>query len=261
MLEVLGVALNWLVAGLLFPMTLLPFAHAFGGASPVRGSIIWLATTAGICICTLVFAHFAVDLSAPAFSNVHFLYFGVLVGLTALVNVLGGPGRIIEMTAPAVTAIVTVAGKATSLFVIAMALIQFGVVILRYVFGVNSIFMQESVTYLHGAVFLLAAGYTLLADDHVRVDIFYRAASPRHKAAVDFVGTYLFLFPFCFTLLWAGGDYVANAWAVREGSTEQSGIQGIFLLKSLIPAFGLLLTLAGFVKAADAARALDMKAI
>ncbi|PQA86579.1 C4-dicarboxylate ABC transporter permease [Marinicaulis flavus] len=136
---------------------------------------------------------------------------------------------------------------------LAMALIQFGVVVLRYVFGLNYIFMQESITYMHGAVFLLAGGYALLTDDHVRVDIFYREAPPRRKALVDLAGTYLLLFPVCILLLWTASPYVARSWAVGEGSNESSGIQALFILKSFIPAFAVLMMMAGFVNASRAA--------
>ena len=134
----------------------------------------------------------------------------------------------------------------------AMAFVQFAVVVLRYVFGINYIFMQESITYMHGAVFLIAAGYALTTDDHVRVDIFYREAPAKRKALIDFLGTYLFLFPICVVLLWTASPYVASSWAVREGSAETSGIQGVFLLKSLIPTFAVLLAMAGFNIAARA---------
>ena len=72
-------------------------------------------------------------------------------------------------------------GRAVMWLLLVMALVQFAVVVLRYVFGVNFIFMQESITYMHGAVFLLAGGYALLTDDHVRVDIFYGSASPKRS--------------------------------------------------------------------------------
>ena len=133
-----------------------------------------------------------------------------------------------------------------------MALVQFAVVVLRYVFGINYIFMQESITYMHGAVFLLAGGYALLTNDHVRVDIFYREAPEKQKALVDFLGTYLLLFPVCLLLLWTASPYVANSWAVGEGSNESSGIQAVFIMKSFIPAFAVLLAMAGFNIAARA---------
>jgi hypothetical protein len=114
----------------------------------------------------------------------------------------GGEGLLANLS-PLVERFVRAAGRITIVLILAMAAIQFSAVILRYVFGINFIAMQESVTYLHGAVFLLAGGYALLADDHVRVDIFYRDASPRKKALVDLAGFYLLLLPFCFVALWA----------------------------------------------------------
>ncbi|HXI86208.1 MAG TPA: hypothetical protein VNH64_02020, partial [Parvularculaceae bacterium] len=96
----------------------------------------------------------------------------------------------------------------------------------------------------------------LLTDDHVRVDIFYRGASLRKKALIDFGGCYLFLFPVCLLILWAGSPYVGQSWSVHEGSTEQSGIQAVFLLKSLIPIFAMLVAMAGFSLAARAGETL-----
>ena len=72
-------------------------------------------------------------------------------------------------------------GKALAWLVMAMMLIQFLIVVLRYLFNFNSIPMQESVMYMHATLFLLAAGYTLKHDGHVRVDIFYRTFSPRSR--------------------------------------------------------------------------------
>ena len=139
---------------------------------------------------------------------------------------------------------------------LAMALVQFVIVILRYIFGVSLISMQESMIYMHGALFLLGAGYTLLNDDQVRVDIFYRESPPQRKALVDLAGTYLFLAPVCTLAIWMAGPYVAASWAVREGSNEASGVQAIFLLKSLIPIFAILLLVQGTAIAARAARTL-----
>ncbi|MEQ1931305.1 MAG: TRAP transporter small permease subunit, partial [Parvularculaceae bacterium] len=179
-----------------------------------------------------------------------------VAALATIVALLGGPHKCTARLAAVFEGVSRRAGRIVMWLVFAMALVQFGIVILRYVFGVNSIFMQESITYMHGAVFLLAAGYALLTDDHVRVDIFYRAASPKRKALVNLVGTYLFLFPVALAALWTGSEYVGHSWAVREGSAEQSGIQGVFLLKSLIPLFALLVAMAGFACAARAGETL-----
>jgi len=69
-------------------------------------------------------------------------------------------------------------------------------------------------------------------------------------------GAYLFLFPVCTLAIWMGGPYVAASWAVQEGSNEASGLQAVFLLKSLIPAFAVLMILQGAAAAARAAETL-----
>ena len=128
-------------------------------------------------------------------------------------------------------------------FVLAMALIQFGIVIGRYVFGVNSIAVQESVLYLHAALFMLGAGYTLLVDKHVRVDIFYAKASPGKRRAIDIAGHLLLLLPAMAALAWWSWASVRNSWKILEGPISVGGIEAVFLLKSLIPAFCALVAL------------------
>ncbi|MBB4267016.1 TRAP transporter small permease subunit [Roseospira visakhapatnamensis] len=136
-------------------------------------------------------------------------------------------------------------GQATAWLALFMVLVQFLVVVLRYVFGLGFIWMQESIVYMHGLLFMVGAGYTLLQDGHVRVDVFYRDASRRRQALVNLAGSVLFLIPFCTLILWVSIDYVGNAWRVLEGSKETSGIQGVFLLKSVILVFGALVLLQG----------------
>jgi TRAP-type mannitol/chloroaromatic compound transport system permease small subunit len=135
-----------------------------------------------------------------------------------------------------------------------MVLIEFAVVLMRYVFGVGSVRMQESIVYMHAIVFMVAAGYTLRHDGHVRCDVFYAAATPRRKALVDLIGVLIFLLPTCAVIAWAAWPYVAAAWAVREGSPEGSlGIAGVYLLKSVILVFAALVALQGLALAARAA--------
>lgn len=130
-----------------------------------------------------------------------------------------------------------------------MVAIQFAVVVLRYIFGVSSLMLQESLTYMFSILFMLGAGHTLLNDGHVRVDIFYRTAKTSTKAVVDLIGSMFFLIPCCVLILILSPPYVAASWAVLEGSKETSGIPGIFLLKSLIPVFAVLLLLQGIASA------------
>lgn len=141
-------------------------------------------------------------------------------------------------------------GRLVAWFALAMVLIQFVFVVMSFVFGVGSLVMQESVIYLHGGMFMLGAGYTLLHDGHVRVDIFYRGASARARARVDLIGTLVFLLPTCVLIFIYSLPYVLQSWTIREGSMETSGIQGVFLLKSVVLVFCVLVALQGVSLAA-----------
>ena len=256
MIASLGNLLVWVMSLLLVPIMALPLAVLLGRADRTLTTAAWFLISVFTVGAGFTFSHFAVDLPAFDYSPRLLLW---LAGVTLFIGGFGvatGPDRLRDQLTSLFTAIAEHTGRAAMWLVIVMALVQFTVVILRYVFGLNFIAMQESITYMHGAVFLLAAGYAFLTDDHVRVDIFYREAPPRRKALVNLAGVYLFLFPFCLLILWTSAPYAAQAWSVREGSTEQSGIQGVFLLKSLIPLFAALLTMAGFVVAAEAAKTL-----
>lgn len=136
-------------------------------------------------------------------------------------------------------------GRGVAWLSLTMVLVQFIVVVLRYVFGVGSIFLQESIVYMHGFNFLLGAGYTLLHDGHVRVDIFYREAPVKRKALTDLIGVCLFLLPVCIMIFWVSFPYVADSWANLEGSQETSGIPAVFLLKTSILLFCAVLILQG----------------
>ena len=140
-------------------------------------------------------------------------------------------------------------GNAAAWLALALVLVTFAVVVLRYLFQLGSIAMQESILYLHASLFLLGAAYTLKRDGHVRVDIFYRGFTPRGKALVDLLGSLLLLLPVCSFLLWVSWDYVASAWALREGSPEAGGLPFVYLLKTLIPLAAALLILQGVSQA------------
>jgi len=148
----------------------------------------------------------------------------------------------------------TVIGRAVSWLALLMALVQFVVVILRYVFSIGFIPMQELIWYLHGIVFMVGAGYTLLNDGHVRVDVFYREAKPRTKALVDLFGSLFLLLPVCIATFVLSFSYVVNSWTVLEQSTEVSGLPLIFALKTVIWVFAILLGLQGIALMARALR-------
>jgi TRAP-type mannitol/chloroaromatic compound transport system permease small subunit len=150
-------------------------------------------------------------------------------------------------------------GRAASWCTLAIVLLGFAVVLLRYVFGFGSIWLQESIIYAHAALFLLAAAWTLKDGGHVRVDVFYAGASPRAKALVDLCGALFLLLPFAMALLVFSLPYVARSWAILERSRETSGLPLVFLLKTLIPLFALLLALQGIAQAIRALVTLRMQ--
>ena len=128
-------------------------------------------------------------------------------------------------------------GRGIAWLTLAMVIIGFIVVMLRYVFSIGFVWMQESYVWMHGITFMVAAGYTLLHDGHVRVDIFYRTASLRNKALVDLFGSLVLLLPML-VLVWVQAwPYVLDSWARLEESREAGGLPGLFLLKSILLVF------------------------
>jgi TRAP-type mannitol/chloroaromatic compound transport system permease small subunit len=139
-------------------------------------------------------------------------------------------------------------GKLAAYLCLLMAVVTGLVVILRYGFNLGSGALQESISYLHAAVFMLGAAVTLQRGAHVRVDIFYRSCSRRHRAWIDSVGAIVFLMPLCVFIAWVSWDYVAESWEIRESSADPGGLPAVFLLKSLIPIMAVTLLLQGFAE-------------
>jgi len=127
-------------------------------------------------------------------------------------------------------------GKTAAWLTLVMVIVTFVVVVMRYVFGVGLIWLQESIIWMHAFVFMMGAAYTLQQEEHVRVDIFYRNMSPKHKARVDLIGTVLFLLPLCLFLTWKASDFVAVSWKLEEASRESGGLPYplIPLLKTIL---------------------------
>ena len=147
-------------------------------------------------------------------------------------------------------------GRSVAWLCLFVVLVQFAVVVLRYLFGMGSIWLSESIVYGHATLLMLAAAWTLREGGHVRVDVFYADAGPRTRALVDLGGALLLLLPFMLVLLWFAWPYVARSWAIHETSRETSGIPAVFLLKTLIPLFAVTMALQGVSQAIRAANAL-----
>lgn len=159
---------------------------------------------------------------------------------------------LIKKTSHAIDLINIALGRCMSWLTFVMAIVVLGLVLSRNIFNVGSIAVQESVIYMHAAVFLLCLAYTAHANGHVRVDIFYRRFNRYQRAWIDITGHILLLTPFAIFLVIISWNYVlkswgwqpsSGAWGVREGSGNSGGLEATFLLKSLIPLTGILLLL------------------
>ena len=136
-------------------------------------------------------------------------------------------------------------GRTVAWLVIAMVVVTFFNVVIRYGFNFGLIAIQESVIYFHSFVFMLAIAYTYKHNEHVRVDIFYSKFSPKKKAWTDFLGTLFLLLPFCLYLIFTSFEYASASWKLLEGSREAGGLPLVFLLKTLVPLMPTLLLMQG----------------
>lgn len=144
-------------------------------------------------------------------------------------------------------------GRAAAWLALVVVLLQFALVVARYLFGLGSVWLTETVIYAHAALFMLAAAWTLQVGGHVRVDIFYADASAHTKALIDLVGALFLLLPFMVVLVWLSIPYAARSWSILEHSQEASGLPVVFVFKTLIPLFALLMALQGIAQAIRAA--------
>ena len=156
-----------------------------------------------------------------------------------------------------IDAVNTAIGDAARWFALGLVIVTATVVVQRYVFGIASTPLQESVIYMHALLFLLSSATTLLADGHVRVDIVYAKLSRRAKAWTDLLGVYLALIPMCWLILSVSGPYVTASWRILERSRESNGLAFVFLLKTAIPVFAVMMILQGASMAARAALAIS----
>ena len=141
-----------------------------------------------------------------------------------------------------------IAGYICSILVVLMTLNVFLVVILRYLFGISFIWMQETYVWMHAFIFMLGAGFTYLNDDHVRIDIIYRSSSQIYKTIVDLVGIIFFIFPLLYIIWIFSYPFVYKSWQMNEISREAGGLSMLYLLKFAILLFVILLFLQAISK-------------
>ena len=137
----------------------------------------------------------------------------------------------------------TFIGYLCAFFVFSMVIVVFTVVVLRYGFNIGFIWMQEVYVWLHSFVFMLGAGFTYLANEHVRIDVFYREASKKYKATVDLLGNIFLLLPFLYNIWKYSYPFVYRSFLMGEVSREAGGMPALYILKSAILWFCLVLFL------------------
>jgi TRAP-type mannitol/chloroaromatic compound transport system permease small subunit len=116
-----------------------------------------------------------------------------------------------------------------------LVLTVFTDVIMRYLFKTSFVFVQEMEWHLFAFIFLMGAGYTLLKEGHVRVDIIYQRLSPKSRAYINMLGIIFFLFPGCYMIIKTAIPFVNNSYNILEGSPDPGGIPFRFIIKSAIP--------------------------
>jgi len=136
-------------------------------------------------------------------------------------------------------------GRLLSWLTLLLVLTQFAIVVGHYIFHIGAIFLQESLLYMHSMIFLGASAYTLRHNGHVRVDVFYSRFQEKTRAWINLIGGVFFLLPITILIFWMAWPYVASSWQSFEGSIESSGIQAVYLLKSMILFFAASLFLQG----------------
>lgn len=135
-------------------------------------------------------------------------------------------------------------GKILSCLILPLVLFVFANAMARYVFGIGHVWLFEAVGYCFAIVAVGLAGWAMKENEHVRVDIFYSMMSPRKKAVIDILGTIFLLAPFLWLMWDRSLPYVQRSWKMREGSVEISGIPYVYLLKTSLLGFCVLLGLA-----------------
>jgi TRAP-type mannitol/chloroaromatic compound transport system permease small subunit len=181
-----------------------------------------------------------------------FLLWAMSAFLALPLAILAGGRFFAEIAAP-VTAIADElsmgAERIAQVLLLAMTCLVGVSVVLRYVFGLSLTAVGEGALYAHALAFLLASPAALGRNGHVRVDVFQARFSPRAKAAVDFAAFHLFLAPMLIALITFAGPFVASAWRIGERSQESDGLPILFLLKTAIPVFAVLLLAQGLAEA------------
>ena len=136
-------------------------------------------------------------------------------------------------------------GRVVSWVSLLLVLVVFVDVVMRYAFRISFVFTQELEWHLFAFIFLIGAGYTLLHDGHVRVDIIYQRLGPKGRAWINLIGVIFFLIPGCFLVISTSWKFVGNSFSIMEGSPDPGGIPYRFIVKGTMTVGYILLLLQG----------------
>jgi TRAP-type mannitol/chloroaromatic compound transport system permease small subunit len=136
-------------------------------------------------------------------------------------------------------------GRIVSWVSLLLVLVVFVDVVMRYLFKTSFVFVQELEWHLFAFIFLIGAGYTLLHDGHVRVDIIYQRLSFKGRAWVNLIGVIFFLIPGCWLVIATSAKFVGNSFSMLEGSPDPGGIPFRFIVKGTMTVGYALLLLQG----------------
>ena len=118
-------------------------------------------------------------------------------------------------------------------------------VIVAYVFNAPTLWNFDFSMQMYGAILMMSGAYCLATESHVRGDVIYRLFKPRTQGWIDLILYLIFFFPGVLALTFYGYDYAALAWKIKETSWSSPAQIQIYMVKSMIPAAGVLLIIQG----------------
>jgi TRAP-type mannitol/chloroaromatic compound transport system permease small subunit len=195
--------------------------------------------------------------------SLHFIGWAFLPALL-LPAIILFTGRLIAFSETLISLIDTISifiGEVVKWFLPLMVLSIVLAVFALSIYGVSSIWWDESAIYLHALGICLGVAPTYLAGQHVKVDIFYDRMKADTKALIEICGFYALMVPVCLAVIWRSQSFVAFAWQSFEGSTNSGGIQGVFILKTALSAMFILVLIQGLSVAMRAAIQLRSKKV
>ena len=139
-------------------------------------------------------------------------------------------------------------GHGFSWLIVGLTLFVSWEVFSRYVLDAPHAWAFDAMIMLYGSLFMMAGAYTLAKSGHVRGDVLYGFFQPRTQAAIDLVLYIAFFLPGVIALVWAGYNYAAESWAIREHSSVMAEGPPIYPFKTIIPIAGGFLLLQGVVE-------------